>query len=76
MTREGATSYCDFISEAHGECMVQAVSIRAIWDLLPRIDKLSMKQHNCPVKVEVCGIDNDGWPSTVDILHSIFQIPS
>lgn len=76
MTRQGAQSYCDFISESHGDAAIQAVSLRAIWDMLPRIDNVSMKKNNCPVKVEVCGIDDDGWPVTVDVLHSIFCICS
>lgn len=59
-------------SQGGGTFKVVGIDLTTLWSLIPSVDRQSMKQCDCPLRVEVCFIDEDGWPQTIDLLHSVF----
>lgn len=62
-------------SSHRDDTRVMAITLPGLWALLPRIDSLSQKQFNAPLRVEVAYVPDDRV-ITVDTLHSIYELPS
>ncbi len=75
MTVQDVTAYCAFLNAELTGVKSKHTDLVTIWGLLQRIDALSMKRYDCPVRVDVCTIDKDGWPESIDTLHSIYMLP-
>lgn len=67
-----ALSYRDLVAQAHGSMKIVGLDLTALWELIPSIDRQSMKAFDCPLRVDVCSVDKDGWPISIDTLHSVF----
>jgi hypothetical protein len=54
---------------------VRKITLVGLWNLLDRIDELSQKMYNAPIRIEVAAFDGRRF-FTVDTLHSIYELAS
>ncbi len=72
---DDATRYRDR-SNYRDETRVMKITLVGLWNLLSRIDALSMSQFDAPIRIEVAYMPDGKDVQCVDTLHSIYELPS
>ncbi len=55
---------------------IARVTLVGLFNMLPRINSLSEKQFNAPVRIDVTTLDSDNYPRAIDTLHSTYELLS
>lgn len=67
--KESCQEYVKILSDAGLDAKVGRINLDNLYKLLPAIKEQVKSTIDCPVRIVLCGVDEDGHPVDRDTLH-------